>query len=62
MVFTQTEVLDKDVLMLDRLDNEKRERMGHLRAIVFVRPTEANISLLCKELKSPLYGEYYLCA
>lgn len=35
--------------------------MANLQAIVFVRPTDDNIKLLCAELKKPKYGEYHIC-
>lgn len=34
--------------------------MKHLIAIVFVRPSDDNIKLLCAELKKPKYGEYHI--
>jgi hypothetical protein len=61
MVLSQSDILEKDVFLTEYIDVEKRERMVHLKAIVFVRPTKQNIDLLCKELKKPHYGEYYLC-
>lgn len=35
--------------------------MEHLKAIVFIRPTEENIQILEKEINDPKYAEYYIC-
>ena len=61
MVLSQSEILAKDVFLTELLDSEKREKMSHLKAIVFVRPTATNITRLKKELREPHYGEYHLC-
>ena len=60
MAFTQSEVMEREVFLFDRLDNSKRERMMHLKAVCILRPTEANISQLITELMDPKYGEYHL--
>lgn len=39
---------------------EKRELMPHLKAIVFVRPTQEVLELLVQELRDPKFGEYYI--
>lgn len=63
MVYSQTEILSKEVFLIDHLHNQDREPMQHMKAIVFVRPTEENIQLLCKELKAAggaNYGQYHI--
>eukprot|EP01062_Namystynia_karyoxenos_P062621 TRINITY_DN55503_c0_g1_i1.p1 TRINITY_DN55503_c0_g1~~TRINITY_DN55503_c0_g1_i1.p1 ORF type:complete len:596 (+),score=257.78 TRINITY_DN55503_c0_g1_i1:96-1883(+) len=60
MVCSFNEILQKDLYLLERLSNPSRSRQGHLKAIVFVRPTQENIDLLRQELQNPLYGEYFL--
>ncbi len=60
-VYSQSEIMQKEVYLCDRLDNFKnREPLRHLKCLTFLRPTEENVSLLCMELKSPLYGSYCL--
>eukprot|EP00662_Eupelagonemidae_sp_cell21_P050173 gene50173-62385_t len=59
-VYSFNEILQKDLYLIERLKNDQRTRQGHLKAVVFVRPTQENIDLLRTELQSPLYGEYYL--
>eukprot|EP01111_Echinosteliopsis_oligospora_P010014 TRINITY_DN3037_c0_g1_i1.p1 TRINITY_DN3037_c0_g1~~TRINITY_DN3037_c0_g1_i1.p1 ORF type:complete len:564 (-),score=165.66 TRINITY_DN3037_c0_g1_i1:98-1789(-) len=60
MVYTQSQILQKEVFLFEKLDQQNRERMGHLKAVAFLRPTEENIHLLANELRSPKYGEYHL--
>jgi len=58
LVYTQSEILQKEVYLLERVSNSSREVMTHLKAIVFVRPTQASIDALVTELKRPKYGQY----
>jgi len=61
MVYSQTEILSKDVYLVERLEQCRRhEAMPHLRAAVFVRPTAANFELLKKEVGDPKFSEYFL--
>lgn len=62
MVFSQSEILQEEVYLFERIDQQQRDIMAHLKAICFLRPTDANIEHLKKELRKPKYGEYYLCA
>ena len=45
--------------MVEQL-GKKHEGMNHLKAAVFVQPTEANFELLAKELSEPKFKEYHL--
>ena len=38
MVYTQSEVLQKEVYLFERIDTSGRETMKHLKAICFLRP------------------------
>lgn len=60
MVYAQSEILQKEVFLFERIDSEGRETMRHLKAICFLRPTTKNFEYLKKELKFPKYGTYYL--
>uniref|UniRef100_A0A8C8AGZ1 Uncharacterized protein n=1 Tax=Otus sunia TaxID=257818 RepID=A0A8C8AGZ1_9STRI len=40
MVYTQSEILQKEVYLFERLDSANREAMKHLKAICFLRPTK----------------------
>ncbi|KAI1844678.1 hypothetical protein JX266_009134 [Neoarthrinium moseri] len=57
---TQSSLLNHEVYLIDRLDNQSREKMRHLRCLCFVRPSSDSIQFLIDELRDPKYGEYYL--
>ncbi|KAI0395367.1 Sec1-like protein [Xylariaceae sp. FL0594] len=57
---TQSALLSHEVYLTDRIDNQNREKMRHLRCLCFVRPSPDSIQLLIDELREPRYGEYYL--
>ncbi|ODV92477.1 hypothetical protein CANCADRAFT_87224 [Tortispora caseinolytica NRRL Y-17796] len=59
MVFSQSQLLQRQVYLVDRLDNN-REKMKHLKCIVFIRPTQESIRNLAQELYAPCYGEYHV--
>lgn len=58
MAYTQSEILQKEVYLLERITEPKREVMTHLKAIIFVRPTPSSIDAIVQELKRPKYGQY----
>lgn len=59
MVYSQSEILEKDVFLVESL-GVSHERMTHLKAAVFIRPTAYNLETLKRELKDPKYGEYHI--
>jgi vacuolar protein sorting-associated protein 45 len=59
MVFSQSEILQKDVFLFERITSP-REAMHHLTAICFLRPTQTSIDSLASELRHPKYGQYYV--
>ncbi|XP_072934166.1 vacuolar protein sorting-associated protein 45 [Epargyreus clarus] len=61
MVFSQSEILQKEVYLFERIDNQaKWDSLKHMKCIVFIRPTSENIALLSRELRSPKYGVYFI--
>ncbi|XP_057301804.1 vacuolar protein sorting-associated protein 45-like [Hydractinia symbiolongicarpus] len=60
MVYAQSEILQKEVFLFERIDSQARETMKHLKAICFIRPTKENFDHLKRELKIPKYGTYYI--
>lgn len=63
MVFPQSEMLQKEVYMFENIEITSQcdyENMKHLKCIAMLRPTKENIALLCKELKNPKFGSYYI--
>lgn len=57
---TQSILLSHQVYLTDRIDNNKRERMAHMKCICFLQNNEDSLGALEAELKEPKYGEYYL--
>lgn len=60
MVYTQTQILQHEVFLIDSIENSRTDKMAHLKAIYFVRPTHENVRLLQEEFKDPKYGEYHI--
>ncbi|RKO89161.1 Sec1-like protein [Blyttiomyces helicus] len=60
MVMTQSQLLSREVYLIDRADNKQREKLRHLKCICFLRPTGESIQALVEELREPCYGDYYL--
>ena len=48
------------VFFTEKLQDPRSERVGHLKAVVWVRPIDENIELLSRELRDPKYGEYHI--
>jgi len=60
MVYTQTQILQHEVFLIDSIERARADKMAHLKAIYFVRPTHENVRLLQEEFKEPKYGEYHI--
>jgi vacuolar protein sorting-associated protein 45 len=62
-VLSQSDILDAEVFLVDRLDtvDSKADRLPHLRALAFLRPTRENVARLRRELREPRFGSYHLC-
>lgn len=62
MVFSQSEILQKEVYLFERIDSHAPwDNLKHMKCIVFIRPTSENIALLSRELRRPKYGVYFIC-
>ncbi|VDN60355.1 unnamed protein product [Dracunculus medinensis] len=60
-VYAQSDVMQKEVYLFERIDSGiQREPIKYLKCISYLRPTPENINLLCQELRSPKYGQYYI--
>merc|ERR1719498_330495 len=57
-----SDILSHEVFLVERIDatSSEHERMRHLNAICFLRPTNQNFLHLSKELKNPKYNEYHI--
>jgi vacuolar protein sorting-associated protein 45 len=60
MIYSQTDILKRQVYLTDKLANKRTERMMHLKAVVYIRPTDENIRLLSKEISNPKYKNYHI--
>ncbi|CAF0871393.1 unnamed protein product [Rotaria sordida] len=60
MVYAQSEILQKEVFLFERIDMGGQKSLKHLSAICFLRPTEENIQALVRELHEPKYGNYFI--
>lgn len=70
-VYSQSQILSKEVYLVSRIDdaqalnnshdlNLTQQKTSHLKAVIFLRPTEINIGLLLKELTRPRFAEYHI--
>ncbi|KAF4715166.1 vacuolar protein sorting-associated protein 45, partial [Perkinsus olseni] len=70
-VMTQTEILNKEVFLVEPLEEaiaapndgspaSTNNNMRHMKACVFLRPTNQNFLALSKVLRQPIYSEYHL--
>jgi vacuolar protein sorting-associated protein 45 len=61
VVFSQSELLQKEVFLVETVDSPARDAMTHLKAVCFLRPTAENMQHLKRILGNPRFGEYHLC-
>ena len=61
MVYAQSEILQKEVFLFERIDVPGQKSLKHLSAICFLRPTKENIDALVREIREPKYGNYFIC-
>lgn len=63
VVYSQSELLQKEVFLVELVDSisMSKESMSHLKAVYFLRPTSENIQHLRRQFASPRFGEYHLC-
>ncbi|KAK9839536.1 hypothetical protein WJX81_008245 [Elliptochloris bilobata] len=59
-VYSQSEILEQEVYLVERLDADKGDQLFHLKAVCFLRPTRENVARIRRELRDPRYGEYNL--
>ncbi|ELP88306.1 vacuolar protein sorting-associated, putative [Entamoeba invadens IP1] len=60
VLFSMTEIIQKEVYLVQQLSDTTRDTLLHLSAVCLLRPTSANMELLKTELAAPKYGKYYL--
>ncbi|XP_031475979.1 vacuolar protein sorting-associated protein 45 homolog [Nymphaea colorata] len=60
VAFTQSELLQKQVFLVEFVDSSLKESMSHMKAVYFLRPTPENIQYLRKQLVNPRFGDHHL--
>ncbi|KAM0944221.1 putative sec1-like protein [Dioscorea sansibarensis] len=60
VAYSQSELLQKEVYLVELVDSMSKESMMHLKAVYFLRPTSENIQHLRRQLTNPRFGEYHL--
>lgn len=58
----QSEMLQKEIYLFEAIENfvQKQDAIKFVKCIVFLRPTEKNITYLIRELKHPRFLQYYI--
>ena len=60
LVLSHTQALKVQVFAIDKLDNPTRKPMGYIKAVCIIRPSQANMKVLRRELERPNFQEYHL--
>ncbi|KAJ3692510.1 hypothetical protein LUZ60_012860 [Juncus effusus] len=60
VVYSQSDLLKKEVFLVETIDNLSKESMSHLKAVYFLRPSSENIQKLRRQLAAPRFAEYHL--
>lgn len=59
IVYTQSKLYKNDIYLIQKVE-EATEKLPHLKALYYVRPTIDNIENIISELKEPRFQEYHL--
>ncbi|KFM24466.1 Vacuolar protein sorting-associated protein 45-like protein [Auxenochlorella protothecoides] len=59
-VYSQTDIMNQEVYLVEKLEANKTDKLPHLKAVCFLRPTRENIARLRRELRDPRFGGYHL--
>ena len=59
-VMSQTQILEQEVFLVEKLSPTPHEPMQHLKAVCFVRPVHENIAMLRQQMRNRIYGEYHI--
>jgi len=60
LVYSRTQILQKEVFFIETLDKIPEEKLMHLKAVVFCRCNDANTTKICEELVDPTFSSYNL--
>jgi vacuolar protein sorting-associated protein 45 len=59
IIYTQSKLYKNDVYLIQKIE-DVREKLMHLKAVYFVRPTKENVALLKQEIANPHFKEYHI--
>ncbi|KAG0684507.1 vacuolar protein sorting-associated protein 45 [Pichia californica] len=60
LVSTQSDLLKKEIYLVDRLENQSRDKLRNLKCICFLKPSDLTITNLSHEISNPKYSSYEL--
>lgn len=60
LLINHTQLLQHDVILVEKLSAKRTTPVPHITAVVFIRPTAENVDALCLELRNPHYDSYKL--
>lgn len=60
LVLSMSKVLEQEICRVVRIDTEESEKMLHMKAICFLRPTKQNYLRLAELMRDPSYCEYHV--
>lgn len=58
LVSTQSDLLKREIYLVDRLENLDRDKLRNLKCILFLKPTDMTITYLSNEIVNPKYSNY----
>lgn len=58
LVSTQSNLLKKEVYLVERLESETRDKLRNLKCICFLKPSDLTITKLAQEINNPKYSSY----
>lgn len=60
LVSTQSDLLQKEVYLVDKLENNERDKLRNLECICFLKPDDVTITNLSQEIGNPKYSNYQI--
>ncbi|GAM25712.1 hypothetical protein SAMD00019534_088870 [Acytostelium subglobosum LB1] len=60
LVYSQSDILQKEVFLFEKIDGTSSEKMPHIKAVYFVRPTQDNVHRIADEIRNPRFSDYHL--
>ncbi|CCE78145.1 Piso0_000761 [Millerozyma farinosa CBS 7064] len=58
MCYTQSQLLQQDVILVEMIDQHRTSNVKHLDCVVYIKPTKESVSSLVRELKNAHYSKY----